>query len=100
MMVKEWLTALLLGENHWLFQWSARRFDRYWSWYKKDPALEWERGGPTAPSGKDGVSWINSAYLTRAGKCVCHIVWIPQYRRDVLCGEARREIGQIPREAD
>lgn len=27
--------------------------------------------------------------------CVYHIVWIPKYRRKVLYGEARREIGEI-----
>lgn len=29
-------------------------------------------------------------------ECVCHIVWIPKYRRKVLYGEARREIGGCP----
>lgn len=28
-------------------------------------------------------------------ECACHIVWIPKYRRKVLYGEARREIGEI-----
>ena len=28
-------------------------------------------------------------------ECVYHIVWIPKYRRKVLYGEARREIGGI-----
>ena len=28
-------------------------------------------------------------------ECVYHIVWIPKYRRKVLYGEARREIGEI-----
>ena len=28
-------------------------------------------------------------------ECVCHIVWIPKYRRKVLYGEARGEIGEI-----
>ena len=27
--------------------------------------------------------------------CVYHIVWIPKYRRKVLYGETRREIGEI-----
>lgn len=30
-------------------------------------------------------------------ECVYHVVWIPKYRRKVLWGEARREIGQILR---
>lgn len=30
-------------------------------------------------------------------ECACHVVWIPKYRRKVLWGEARREIGQILR---
>lgn len=29
--------------------------------------------------------------------CVYHVVWIPKYRRKVLYGEARREIGEILR---
>ena len=28
-------------------------------------------------------------------ECVYHIVWIPKYRRKVLYGEARREIGEM-----
>lgn len=28
-------------------------------------------------------------------ECVYHIVWIPKYRRKVLYGEARREIGEV-----
>ena len=28
--------------------------------------------------------------------CVYHVVWIPKYRRKVLCGETRREVGEIP----
>jgi putative transposase len=28
---------------------------------------------------------------------VYHIVWIPKYRRKVLCGETRREMGEILR---
>ena len=28
-------------------------------------------------------------------ECACHVVWIPKYRRKVLYGEARREIGEI-----
>lgn len=30
-------------------------------------------------------------------ECVYHIVWIPKYRRKVLYGEARREVGEILR---
>ena len=30
--------------------------------------------------------------------CVCHIAWIPKYRRKVLYRECRREIGGIVRE--
>ena len=30
-------------------------------------------------------------------ECVYHIVWIPKYRRKVLYGERRREIGEILR---
>nr|WP_314639092.1 IS200/IS605 family transposase [uncultured Olsenella sp.] len=30
-------------------------------------------------------------------ECVYHIVWIPKYRRKVLYGETRREIGEILR---
>jgi putative transposase len=30
-------------------------------------------------------------------ECTCHIVWIPKYRRKVLHGETRREIGEILR---
>ena len=30
-------------------------------------------------------------------ECVYHIVWIPKYRRKILYGERRREIGQILR---
>ena len=30
-------------------------------------------------------------------ECVYHIVWIPKYRRRVLYGETRREIGEILR---
>lgn len=29
-------------------------------------------------------------------ECACHIVWIPKYRRKVLYGQVRREIGEIP----
>ena len=36
--------------------------------------------------------------LSHAGReCVYHIVWIPKYRRKVLYGETRREIGGILR---
>ena len=30
-------------------------------------------------------------------ECVYHIVWIPKYRRKVLYGETRREVGEILR---
>ena len=30
-------------------------------------------------------------------ECVYHIVWIPTYRRKVLSGETRREVGEILR---
>lgn len=30
-------------------------------------------------------------------ECVYHIVWIPKYRRKVLWGEVRQEVGQIIR---
>ena len=30
-------------------------------------------------------------------ECVYHVVWIPKYRRKVLYGETRREIGEILR---
>lgn len=30
-------------------------------------------------------------------ECTCHIVWISKYRRRVLYGETRREIGEILR---
>lgn len=30
-------------------------------------------------------------------ECVYHVVWIPKYRRKVLYGEARREVGEILR---
>ena len=29
--------------------------------------------------------------------CACHVVWIPKYRRKVLYGETRREVGEILR---
>ena len=28
-------------------------------------------------------------------ECICHIVWIPKYRRKVLYGETRGEVGEI-----
>ena len=30
-------------------------------------------------------------------ECIYHVVWIPKYRRRVLYGETRREIGEILR---
>lgn len=30
-------------------------------------------------------------------ECVYHIVWIPKYRRKILYGETRREVGEILR---
>ena len=30
-------------------------------------------------------------------ECIYHVVWIPKYRRKVLYGETRREIGEMLR---
>ena len=57
---------------------------------------------PTILAGRlrrpEGRDHMDKHSLSRTGRGrACRIVWIPKYRRKVLYGETRREVGEIPR---
>ena len=59
------------------------------------PRMEARRAGCASRKGRDHMEKHSLSHTS--WECVYHIVWIPKYRRKVLYGETRREVGEILR---
>ena len=59
------------------------------------PSMEGAAGRLRRPEGRGHMDKHSLSHTS--WECVYHVVWIPKYRRKVLYGEMRREIGQILR---
>ena len=49
----------------------------------------------TASNTTEVYPWTIKVYHTNRYNCTYHIVFIPKYRRKVMFGELRREVGEI-----
>ena len=59
------------------------------------PSMEGAAGRLRRPEGRGHMDKHSLSHTS--WECVYHVVWIPKYRRKVLYGEMRREIGQTLR---